>query len=198
MDPIYNEKYTEYQSKRGMFRSLIRSIYMSKAASLADGPTIDFGCGIGDLLTRLPDGSCGLEYNPHTVDVARRRGLNVALYDGKLDDWQMSALPENIKFQTMVISHVLEHFENPFEIFTKLINSAEKCSVRRLVIIVPGLAGYKIDDSHRQFIQANDFKRFFECLPTWQIKSMQFYPINVKKISELFTHNELQLVAIRP
>ena len=195
MDPIYNEKYTKYQTTRGTFRGWIRSLYMKKAARLVVGPTLDFGCGVGDLLGRLPDGSCGLEYNPHTVEHARLRGLDVTLYDGYSDEWQLSALSLDKKFNTFVISHVLEHFENPFDIFNKLIKAAEKRGVKRLVIIVPGLAGFKIDSSHRKFIEPADFRKFFNSLPDWEIESMRYYPFNFKKASELFPHNELQLVS---
>ncbi|HEY0708378.1 MAG TPA: methionine biosynthesis protein MetW, partial [Polyangia bacterium] len=83
----YDQRYTAYQSDRSFARKWVRGFYLRSAAALLKGPTIDFGCGVGELLTRLPKGSVGLEINPATVEHCRGRGLDVVLYDADGDDW---------------------------------------------------------------------------------------------------------------
>jgi len=197
MNPIYDKNYTDYQLSRGTFRAWVRDIYMRQAARLTQGITLDFGCGIGDLLSKLPLGSVGLEYNPTTVQYAKTRGLDVYLYDGFKDDWQLSSLPSHKKFQTLVISHVLEHFDRPFEILKDLLESVKTRGITRLIIIVPGIAGFKIDKTHRFFVDPTSLENFFSKQTEWQIESMRYFPLNSDLISKIFAHNELQVVVNR-
>lgn len=55
----FDERYTSYQTDRAPLRKLVRKIYLRSAQSLLRGPTLDFGCGVGELLGRLPEGSRG-------------------------------------------------------------------------------------------------------------------------------------------
>jgi SAM-dependent methyltransferase len=43
------------------------------------GRTLDIGCGIGRNLAYLPPGSVGVDHNPHSIEVARERGLKTFL-----------------------------------------------------------------------------------------------------------------------
>lgn len=111
MDSEFDQRYTDYQSQRSALRKWVRRAYLRSAAGQLKGRVLDFGCGVGELLERLPEGSLGLEYNPATVEHCRRKGLDVAVYDGFADDWNLSVLPPGRRFESMVISHVLEHLD---------------------------------------------------------------------------------------
>ena len=64
----YGQHYTEYQlKKRSLFRHLTRKLYLSASLRMIQGRTIDFGCGVGELLQKLPVGSIGLEINKTTI-----------------------------------------------------------------------------------------------------------------------------------
>ena len=82
MDNEFDQRYTDYQSERSALRKQVRRIYLRSAASQLHGPVLDFGCGVGELLEKLPAGSLGLEYNLATVAHCRGKGLEVEAYDG--------------------------------------------------------------------------------------------------------------------
>ena len=48
-------------------RKVVKGFYLRSVLSLLNGPTIDYGCGAGQLLALLPAGSLGLEVNPHLI-----------------------------------------------------------------------------------------------------------------------------------
>ena len=73
----YDKRYADYQANRSALRKLVRRAYLRSAEDLLQGATLDFGCGICELLERLPDGSVGLEYNKQTVKYCNERGLRV-------------------------------------------------------------------------------------------------------------------------
>jgi hypothetical protein len=73
MSTEFDDRYTRYQSDRSALRKFVRKLYLKRAASQLRGRTLDFGCGVGELLAWLPPGSRGVEYNRATVDHCRAR-----------------------------------------------------------------------------------------------------------------------------
>ena len=49
-----------YQLDRSPLRKLLRRPYLRAAAGFVEGAAVDLGCGVGELLSRLPAGSMGL------------------------------------------------------------------------------------------------------------------------------------------
>lgn len=195
MTSDFGSAYTKYQLDRSFLRKRVRKLYLRRAATQLAGPTLDFGCGVGELLELLPKGSKGLEYNPVTVAHCRQRGLDVDSYDGFEDDWKLSVLPPDQKFRCMVISHVLEHLDDPIGIFCKLLNSARCHGVERVLVIVPGKAGFRIDPTHRVFVDqamvadpAVAQRTGFKCVNT------AYFPGDLRWIGDVFPHHELQAV----
>lgn len=196
----FDARYTEYQSSRSLLRKLVRRIYLRSAAAQLQGPTLDFGCGIGELLRRLPAGSRGLEYNEATVDFCRAAGLAVDAYDGFRDDWALSALPVGARFQSMVISHVLEHLEHPVEVLRKLMLAAKNRGVERVLLIVPGQAGFRIDDTHRTFVDLALLSSPSVAADTgFFLNRARYFPGNFRRLGDWFPHHELQMLyRVRP
>lgn len=70
---------------------------------------LDVGCGSGDFLIRA---SCcgyhstGIDFDPETIDIARARGLNAIVCE-------IDKMPNNDLYDAVVLSHVLEHVEDP-------------------------------------------------------------------------------------
>jgi SAM-dependent methyltransferase len=189
----FDASYTHYQTRRSWLRKWVRKLYLRSAARRLEGPTLDFGCGVGELLERLPGGSRGLEYNQATVDFCRRRGLPVDAYDGFSDGWQLSAVAPDARFDSMVISHVLEHLEQPAEVLHGLLLAAEARGIRRVLVIVPGRAGYRIDPTHRTFVDAE-----LLALPEivaetgFHLAHSCYFPGDFRQIGDWFPHHELQ------
>lgn len=198
MSSEFDERYTAYQVNRGIFRRAIRQIYLRSAESQLCGPTLDVGCGIGELLGRLPAGSKGLEYNRATVAHCRSRGLDVEWYDGEADGWALSGLGPDHGLQSMVVSHVLEHLDQPAVVLARLLKSAERIGIRRALIIVPGPSGFRVDPTHRTFVDAAMLDQAVAASDTGFIAGRaRYFPINVRSLGKWFPHHELQLLCRR-
>lgn len=190
----YDAGYTQYQSERSAIRRFVRRLYLARAASLVHGPTLDFGCGVGELLKRLPTGSKGLEYNRDTVDFCRARGLDVEWYDGFADDWSLTAVRDNDGLRSMVVSHVLEHLEKPMRVLDRLLNAARDKGVRRVLVIVPGRAGFRSDPTHLTFVDWAMLQAEAVRQADWCVVHRGYFPFDHPRAGDWFTHNELQVV----
>lgn len=194
MSAQYDKAYTDYQTQRGGFRRLVRRLYMNKARSLLTGRTLDLGCGVGDLLSQLPQGSLGLEYNRATVDHCQQCGLPVQWYDGQADGWQLTPARASGPFQSLVISHVLEHFDHPAPVLQALAKHSPHLGISQMLIIVPGSAGFASDPTHRTMIDMPWIQRVLQTMPEWKPIHAAYFPINWAAIGNYFTHNELQVL----
>lgn len=191
----FDARYTEYQADRSWLRRWVRKIYLNSAASQLTGPTLDFGCGIGELLERLPSGSRGLEYNVTTVELCRSRGLAVDRYDGFADDWRLTVLPREARFDSMIISHVLEHLEKPMEVLHNLLCTAAIRNIQCVLVIVPGRFGYRIDATHRTFVDHAMLSGADIVADTgFRLEKSQYFPVNWRWLGNWFPHHELQVL----
>jgi len=191
----YGEDYTRYQLERSGFRKAVRRIYLQSAASQLKGPTVDLGCGVGELLFRLPDGSIGLDINPASVAHCHRRGLEAHVYDGESDAWSLGPLHGRTDLQSLVVSHVLEHLDEPMDKLTRLLEACSRLGIQRVLVIVPGRRGFASDATHRTFIDAAMLSAPSVTGTTgFSLTSTRHFPINIAQVSRFFTHLELQAV----
>jgi trans-aconitate methyltransferase len=191
---LYGEDYAKYQLERGGLRRLVRRLYLDAARRRLRGPTVDFGCGVGELLRRLPEGSIGLEINPVSVAHCRRLGLDARLYDADGDDWSLRSLDPSAKLESLVASHVLEHLDAPMEKLRKLLLACGRLGIRRVLVIVPGRRGYASDATHRTFI---DFATLSDPAIVegtgFSLADGRYFPGNARWIGDFFSHHELQV-----
>jgi SAM-dependent methyltransferase len=194
----YDQRYTDYQANRSGVRKWIRGFYLRSAGSLLEGPTIDFGCGVGELLRRLPRGSVGLEINRATVEHCHRQGLDVVHYDADSDDWSLSPLVQSgRRFSSLVISHVLEHLPNPVTRFNALLRAAQNLGVTRALAIVPGKVGYASDRTHRTFVDASMLEAADVTAGTgFRAVQTNYYPGNYRVIGDVFIYHELRALFV--
>lgn len=189
----FDAGYTEYQTQRSWLRKAVRRFYLHSARSLLRGPTLDFGCGVGELLAGLPAGSIGIEYNEVSVEHCRRQGLDVRWYDGYADGWRLSLLPQGSGLRSMVISHVLEHFDEPTNVLPKLLVAAQRLGIERVLVIVPGRAGYKVDATHKTFVDETMLRQEGLTEETdFQLATTRYFPGNLRVFGDWFPHHELQ------
>ncbi len=198
MTTEFDSDYTHYQSDRSAIRKWVRRAYLRSAARQLSGPTLDFGCGIGELLEKLSPGSKGLEYNPATVEWCRRKGMDVEVYDGFADDWRLSVLASGRSFESMIVSHVLEHLDEPAAILKRLMLASERLGVRRFLAIVPGKAGFRIDATHRTFVDVALLSDPDIVAGTgFVLHEAGYFPGNLRVIGDWFPHHELQALYVR-
>lgn len=191
---IYQGEYFEYLHDRGFIRKQLRKFYLRDIRKSCLGKSIDFGCGVGELLHLLEPGSIGFEVNPMAVAYCRSTGLDVQLYDPGQDDYQFRMIAPQT-FNTFTMNHVLEHIENSQEVLFKIMVSCHRLGIRRLVFTVPGIKGYASDATHRTFIDRTYFEEngVFEN-PYYQLRQARYFPVNSPAFGKYFTHNEWRII----
>lgn len=187
----FDESYLNYQLQRSGFRKLIRKLYLWNLRRHCLGPTLDFGCGVGELLSILPAGSLGAEVNAASVRFCRARGLNVRLYEPESDRYELRDF-EGLGLATLVMAHVLEHLSDSAQVLRTLLNSCARLGIKRAVFVVPGVKGFRHDKTHRtfvceEFIDANSLRR----IGPWRMIHLSHFPVNAAWFGKFFTHNEL-------
>jgi SAM-dependent methyltransferase len=191
---LYAEDYFNYLLQRGFLQKIIRKIYLRDIQKCCTGKTIDLGCGVGELLQLLPEGSIGYEINPLAVDYCKSKGLQVFLYDPQDDNYQLQDIPAN-QFESFTMNHVLEHTEDTVEVIQKLFATCHRLRIRRLVFTLPGIKGFFSDKTHRTFIDINFFKtNGLLNNDFYRLKKQKYFPFNYKIVSKFFVHNELRLI----
>ena len=192
----FDARYAAEQLRRSRhpLRRLIKRFYLDNVLREVEGSTIDLGCGAGQLLRRLPAGSLGLEVNAVLVDELKRDGLDVLHYDAVADDFQLTPVPQG-RFQSLVISHVLEHFEDADKVMTKLLKSCRRLGVGRVVVVVPGETGYRSDATHKTFIDlAYVASHGLERVGGYALAKRHHFPIDAERVGRYFVFHELTLV----
>lgn len=192
---LYGDSYTQYQLDRSWLRKFVRRLYLGSALSKLQGPTVDFGCGVGELLRRLPTGSIGLEINPVSVAHCRQQGLDALVYDGESDGWSLGVLESRPGLESLIASHVFEHLEQPMQKLSRLLRACSRLKISRVLVIVPGRRGYESDDTHRTFIDLEMLSdpRVVEDTG-FALATSQYFPGNLRSLGGIFPHHELQVM----
>jgi len=191
MNDLFSGLYLKKQINRGLVRSLVRKQYFNNILKRIDGPTIDLGCGAGNLLESLPHSSIGLEINLKAIEFCKKKGLNVVHYNPEIDQYQFkSFIKGQFKYFTML--HVLEHVETPELVVRKILLSCQRLGIKKVFFVVPGLKGFRSDSTHKTMITKSFFNKF-ELLKVgeFEICEQSFYPFNFSWVGNIFTHNEL-------
>lgn len=192
----YGRAYAQEQIRRqrNPFRQLIKYFYVSRILRHIAGPTIDLGCGAGQILERLPSGSIGIEINPFLIDDLKQRGLRVipaTESDGVLNLKEVT--PH--EFKNLVLSHVLEHFNNADQVLRNLLRDCASLGIKTVIIVVPGKAGFDSDPTHKTFIDIDYIRRrsMIEC-EGFRIFHHSYFPGNIRLIGKYFVYYELMIV----
>jgi SAM-dependent methyltransferase len=192
----YDQAYTNYQLNRSALRKFVRSIYLARAARESRGPTIDFGCGIGELLCRLPAGSLGIEVNPASVAHCQAQGLDVRLYDPQADAYRFGFLDSSsIQFRSLIVSHVLEHLDNPLQSLAAILSACRDRGIDRVIVIVPGRRGFAKDPTHRVFVTpAMLLSGIDHDGAGFVVARSGFFPFPWESAGDFFVYNEFHIV----
>jgi len=193
-EEIYSQDYFDYLHNRSSFRRKVRTFYLNDIKKYCIGKTIDFGCGVGELLKILPAGSIGFEVNKVVVEFCKKNGLNVNLYVPEEDNYDFKMI-EAGKYETFTMNHVLEHLETSSSVINKIFESCSRLGIKRIVFTVPGHKGYKTDATHQTFINMDYLTTSgITGSKYYQLKVNKYFPVNSEAFSRYFTHDELRLV----
>jgi len=122
------------------------------------------------------------------------KGLNVIHYNPEVDQYNLSFLKQG-QYKSLLISHVLEHLDNPDQVFRTLLESCERIGVVRVFVCVPGKKGYAHDATHMTFINSDYIydKKLHETA-SFKISKIGYYPFNMMRVGNYFTHNEMFII----
>ena len=192
----YGSSYAETQIRRSRswLRRIVRYVYLGDILRHVRGPCIDFGCGAGDLLARLPPGSLGLEINPSAVEFCRSRHLDVSQYDPDSDHYELKDIPPGT-YVNVLFTHVLEHMEDPQAVLRVVLRSCARLGIQRVILTLPCERGFRFDPTHRTFVDEKyladngllDREGF-------TVSFMGYFPINQKWIGKFYTFHELRVI----
>ncbi len=192
---LYGESYVRYQTKkRSWLRQLVRSAYLREVLKHVTGPAIDFGCGTGELLELLPKGSMGLEINPAAVKFCREKGLNVVQYDTEIDAHAFSFCKPGA-YSALILSHVLEHLDEPDKALQTMIRSCARLGIGSIVVVVPGKKGFAFDRTHRTFVSELYLKQH----ALWhgdhfRMVKRYYFPVNLSWFGNAYAFNEMHVL----
>lgn len=190
----YDQGYTNYQLDRSYARILIRKIYLYNILRYIKGKTIDFGCGIGEQLQVLPAGSIGYEINEYSAEYCRKNGLDVRLLSPGSDSFKDINCKAG-EFRTLLMSHIVEHLENPPYFLNQIFTVCNKIEIERIIVVVPCTKGYKFDKTHITFVDINYIMEYnLTSIDNYRLVKWKYFPIIFKRIGDLFTYNELILI----
>lgn len=193
----FDESYTEYlkaRDGRSGLRRRVRGFYLAHQAGQVEGPTIDFGCGLGPLLARLPAGSLGLDINASSVEHCRAQGLAAEVYDPEVDRYELRELAPG-RFRSLIAAHVFEHLEEPTAALRRILEAATRLGLGRVVIVVPGERGFRVDRTHRTFLT----ERELAAPAVWEgtgfrVRGSHRFPFDWRSIDRWFTYQELHVI----
>lgn len=195
-DAEFSREYAVRQLARRQhpLRRAVKRLYLDNLLRFVNGRTLDVGCGAGQLLERLPTGSVGIEVNPALVAHLNGCGLDVraARADGERID--LSAVAAE-RFETLVLSHVLEHFDHADRVLADVLHGASTLSANTVVVVVPGWVGYRSDPTHKTFVTIDYIRQTgLDACAGFELQETSFYPGNAAWLGRLFVYHELLLV----
>jgi hypothetical protein len=195
-EPEFGDAYaaTQMARKQNPLRRIIKSFYVSSVLRHVRGRTVDVGCGAGPILERLPAGSVGIEVNPVLVSQLKAQGLDVRTATPDPTRIDLGAVAGE-RFQSLVLSHVLEHFDHADKVLRQLLADAAGLGIDTVVIVVPEWVGYQSDATHKTFVTMDYLTKanVLSC-EGFRLQHNTRFPSNTSWAGRYFIYNELMLV----
>ena len=192
----FDRDYAAEQLRRSRhpLRRLVKGLYLWNILRDVRGPTIDFGCGAGQLLAKLPTGSVGLEVNPHLLEALTAAGFTVRRARAEPVDFDLREF-EAGRFRTLVIAHVLEHLPDPALALQALFAASRRLGIERVIVVVPGAKGFSSDRTHKTFVdRAYVDAQLRHCDAGFVPSKITYFPGRWEWIGRYFAFHELKVV----
>ena len=166
----------------------VQAPYRWNLRRLAPGYVLDVGCGIGRNLQHLDGNGVGVDTSHASVEVARTRGWTAYTVDGFRSSPDAVAGP----YDSLLIAHVLEHMprqdaEDLVRDYLPYLRSGGQ-----VIVIVPQEVGYASDDTHMNFLEADDVAAILASCGLRTVRNYSFpFP---RIVGRVFRHNETVVV----
>ncbi len=154
--------------------------------------TLDIGCGTGRNLARLTN-SIGVDHNSFCIDICKKKGLSAF----SSHDFHSNAEHHKSSFDTLLLSHVIEHMTYSDSISLILEYMPYLKSESRIVIITPQALGYRSDPTHITYFDQPLIENLLLDAGV-QPEKFRSFPLP-SYFGSVFRHNELISIGkIRP
>ena len=96
------------------------------------------------------------------------------------------------------MSHVLEHLDDPVDVLHRLVETAGPLRLRQVLIVVPGKAGFRSQESHRTFVDRGMLSDPAVTRDTgFVLASTSYFPGDIRRIGDVFLYHELRASYVR-
>lgn len=126
----------------------VQAPYRWNLRRLDPGFTLDIGCGIGRNLLHLAGNGVGVDHNPHSVEMARARGL-LAFTPA---EFQASPFNVEARFDSLLLAHVVEHMTegDAIALLDAYLYTLKPSG--KVILITPQELGYASDPTHVRYM----------------------------------------------
>lgn len=168
----------------------VQAPYRWNLRRLQPGFTLDIGCGIGRNLLHLAGNGVGIDHNPHSVEIARARGLRAFTPD----EFHASPFDAPAHFDSLLLSHVVEHMSEDQAIALLEAYLHTLKSHGKVILITPQELGYRSDSTHVQFMDFAALNRIAGAVRIKPIREFSFpFP---RSLGRFFKYNEFVHVSL--
>ena len=172
----------------------VQKPYRMHLQRLRLGVVLDVGCGVGRNLINIAGSGAGVgvDHNPHSVAVARSRGL-VAFTP---EEFHASSYAVRLGFDSLLVSHVAEHMR-----YKEAVSLLKEylCYLKaggRVVLITPQEAGYESDQTHVELV---DFQLAAIILKGCGLGISEQYSFPLPRLlGKVFKYNEFITIGEKP
>jgi SAM-dependent methyltransferase len=168
-------------AKQGRIKRWLRQLFfIMPIVRQFKGYVLDIGCGPGIYLEQYSGYSLGIDAHPNNVRICKEKGIQVFEEDAN------RFVMENV-FNTVLISHVLEHLDDPASVIENAYRSTKPGG--RIIIIVPCyegfISGLNDEVGHKHFIDEDYVNKKINSLGGKKIHASTFPPLLGGKYTEL-------------
>jgi len=183
-DPAYAQRLAGLQAAWWKRLLDVQRPYRTFLRRLELGRTLDLGCGVGRMLTALPQGSVGVDHNATAVALARQRGLTA------LTPEELTASPHARpgQFDSLLLAHVAEHMLPEQLVVLLRGHLALLRPGGRVVVITPQERGHGTDATHVCFMDFEAVARAFDEVGL-ETESQRSFPFP-RWAGRFFSYNE--------
>nr|MBF0221237.1 methyltransferase domain-containing protein [Desulfobulbaceae bacterium] len=162
----------------------VQAPYRWNIRRLKPGFTLEIGCGLGRMLSHLDGHGVGIDHNKESIRIAHDKGLTAYTPD----EFALSRHNKNKLFDSMLLSHVVEHLGTDASVGLILQYKSLIKDNGQLILITPQEAGYFSDETHIEFM---NFTKLQEVAVASGFQEIRHYSFPFPRfIGNIFKYNE--------